>query len=131
MRHLFGGSIMVLMVTFPKRTCAMHCASQVCCSQSLCPHDRPLPTPASAEDTQLSKVGLTPSLVEVTAPFSGSWCAQGFVCALRASLAGLGSDSKRDFASPTILLRFLLCPWTWGIFFWWDPTVSCQWLFSS
>ena len=26
-------------------------------------------------------------------------------------------DSKRDFAPPTILLRLLLCPWMWGIFF--------------
>ena len=32
---------------------------------------------------------------------------------------------------PTILLGLLLCPWMWGIFFWWDPTFSCVWLFSS
>ena len=25
-----------------------------------------------------------------------------------------------------ILLGLLLCPWMWGIFFWWDPIVSCQ-----
>ena len=25
----------------------------------------------------------------------------------------------------------LLCPWTWGVFFWWNPTFSCQWFFSS
>ena len=25
-----------------------------------------------------------------------------------------------------ILLGLLLCPWMWGIFFWWDPTVSCR-----
>ena len=24
-----------------------------------------------------------------------------------------------------------LCPLVWGIFFWWDPTLSCQWLFFS
>ena len=29
-----------------------------------------------------------------------------------------GFDSKRDFTPPTILLGLLLCPWTWGIFFW-------------
>ena len=32
---------------------------------------------------------------------SGSWCAQGFVWALRASLAGMGFDTKRDFSPPT------------------------------
>ena len=31
----------------------------------------------------------------------------------------------------TILLGLLLKPWTWGIFFWWGPTFSYQWLFSS
>jgi len=33
------------------------------------------------------------------------------------SLAGLGFDSKCDFAPPTILFGLLLCPWTWDIFF--------------
>ena len=60
-----------------------------------------------------------------------SWCAQGFVWALWVSLAGMGFDSKCDFTLPTILLGILLCPWTWGIFFWWDPTFFCQWLLSS
>ena len=31
---------------------------------------------------------------------------------------GRGFDSKRDFVPPTILLGLLLCPQTWGIFFW-------------
>ena len=31
-------------------------------------------------------------------------------------------DSKHDFTPSTILLGLLLCPWMWGIFFWWDPT---------
>ena len=35
------------------------------------------------------------------------------------SLVGMGFDSKRDFAPPTILLGLLLCPWTKDIFFWW------------
>ena len=30
---------------------------------------------------------------------------------------GLRFDSKCDFAPPTVLLWLLLCPWTWGIFF--------------
>ena len=33
------------------------------------------------------------------------------------SLAGIGFDTKCDFALPTIFLGFLLCPCTWGIFF--------------
>ena len=42
----------------------------------------------------------------------------------------MGFDSKCDFAPPTFLLGLLLCPWMW-VGFWWDPTFSCQWLFSS
>ena len=61
---------------------------------------------------------------------SGSWCTQSFDWTLQASLAGMGFDSKSNFA-PNILLGLLLCPWMWGIFFWWDPTFSCGWLFSS
>ena len=38
---------------------------------------------------------------------------------------------KHSFAPSTILLGLLFYPWMWGIFFWWDPTFSCQWLFSS
>ena len=34
------------------------------------------------------------------------------------SLPGKGFDSKCDFAPPTIFLGFLLCPWTWSIYFW-------------
>ena len=54
-----------------------------------------------------------------------------FVWALQVSLAGIGFDSKCNFAPPTILLRLLLFRWMWGIFFWWDPKFSCRWLFSS
>ena len=46
---------------------------------------------------------------------SGSWCAQGFVWTIWASLVGMEFDSKRDFTPPIILLGLLLCPWTWGI----------------
>ena len=38
-----------------------------------------------------------------------------FVWALLASLVGMRSDSKHEFAPPTVLLGLLLCPWTWGI----------------
>ena len=34
-----------------------------------------------------------------------------------ASLAGMGFDSKGDFTPPTVLLGFLLCPWTCFSFF--------------
>ena len=54
-----------------------------------------------------------------------------FAWALWASLAGMGFDSKCNFAPSTILLGLLLCPWMWGVFFWWDPTFSCRQLFSS
>ena len=33
------------------------------------------------------------------------------------SLAGMGFDSKCDFAPPTVLLGLLLCLWTWDTFF--------------
>ena len=52
------------------------------------------------------------------------------VCALWASLVGMRFESKYDLIPPTVLLG-LLCLWVWGIFFWWDPTFSCQPLFSS
>ena len=37
------------------------------------------------------------------------------------SLESMGFDSKCDFVHFIILLGFLLCPWIWDIFFWWDP----------
>ena len=54
-----------------------------------------------------------------------SWCTQGAVSALWVSLVGMGFDSKHGFVPSTVLLGFLLCPWTWVSFFWWDPTFSC------
>ena len=99
------------------------CHTQVCCTQSPCPCGRPLMTLNSEGDTQtqfwLSLCGV-----------SGSWCAR-FIWALWASLAGMGFDSKWNFAPSSILLGLILCPWMWGIFSWWDPTFSCRWLFSS
>ena len=49
----------------------------------------------------------------------GLWVLVGtrFVWALCVSLAGMGFDSKCDFAPLIILLGLLLCPWIWGIFF--------------
>ena len=56
---------------------------------------------------------------------------RGLVWTLWASLVGMGFDSKHDFAPPTVLLGLLLCPWTWGIFFWCNPTFSFWWLFIA
>ena len=44
-----------LMMTSSKKAYATHCMTQVCCSQSPCPHGRPLLTRASAGDTQTLK----------------------------------------------------------------------------
>ena len=46
---------------------------------------------------------------------SGSWCAEGYIWALWASLAGMGFDSKCDFTPSAVVLELLLCPWTWAI----------------
>ena len=60
----------------------------------------PLETPGH------SQASLAESLVEVIAPFPGSWSTQGFVCTLWASLVGMKFDCKHDFAPATILLGF-------------------------
>ena len=71
----------------------------------------------------LRQTGLAQFLVEVTAPFSVSWCTQGFVCALQTFLACF--DFKCNSTPPTIFLGLLLCPWRESIFFWWDTTSFC------
>ena len=70
--HLLSGSMVRLMATSSKRIYVTCSASQVYCSQSPCPRDRPLLTHASSEDAQ-RQVWL--SLCGV----SGSWCTQGFL----------------------------------------------------
>ena len=54
--------------------------------------------------------GLAQSLVRVTAPITPSWCAQGFVCAIQASLTPRRFDFKGDYCPHTILLRLFLYP---------------------
>ena len=93
------------------------CHTQVYCTQSPCTFSSPLLTHISTGDTQtqfwLSLCGV-----------SGSWCAQG-----------LFESSEQlwwvwglilNFTPPTMLLGLLLCPYTWGIFFffWW--VAKCQ-----
>ena len=56
------------------------CASQDCCCQCPCPCGRPLLAHISAEGPQ-TLTGRSGSIsCDVTVPFPGSWCAQGFVC---------------------------------------------------
>ena len=52
---LLSGFMMGLMATSSNRAYATSCVMQVCCSQGPCPHSRPLPTHASAGDTQTLK----------------------------------------------------------------------------
>ena len=113
--HLLGGSMVGLMGTSSKRAYATDCGTQICHMQSPCLCDRPLLTCTFTGDSQ-TQVWL--SLCGV----SGSWYAQSFVCALQASLVGMGFDSKHDFTCPAALLGLLICPWTRAICFCWDPT---------
>ena len=53
--HLLGISVEGLMVTSSKRAYATGWVTQACCSQSPCPHVRPLLTHASIRDTQTLK----------------------------------------------------------------------------
>ena len=100
------------------------CHIQVCCTQSPCPCCRLLLTRTSAgghSDTLLPQSLWTLWVLVHTR----------FVWALCVSLVGMGFDSKHDSAPPTILLGLLLCPWTWGIFFWYDSAFFCRRLFRS
>ena len=52
--------------------------------------------------------------------------------------ASMVFDSKCNFTLAMVLLGFLLCPWMWGIFFWWDyihfgsgQSLSSVWLFAT
>ena len=53
-----------------------------CCTQCSQPCSRPLPTHTSTWDSWISRVSLGKSLVQSLLLSLGSWCAQGFVCAL-------------------------------------------------
>ena len=100
------------------------CRTQVCCTQSPAPAaGHCWPTCTSIGDTQtLRHSGLAQCLWRLLVRTRFCWV-------LRVSLAGVRFDSKCSFAPPTVLLGLLLC--LWGKFFWWDPTLSCQWLLSS
>lgn len=72
----------------------------MCWIQSPCPSGRPLLIHASTGDTQTQR--------QVWLRLWHPWWAQGFVWAPQASLAGMGFDSKCNFAPPAILLELLL-----------------------
>ena len=115
--HLLSSSMVGLTAMSSKRTYTTHLTSQVCCSQSSCPHSRPLLTSASAGET-LTLKGRSGSV-----SCGGSLLlSQVLACtescsALQASLVDMRFDSKHNCAPPIILLCLLLCHWTWGIFF--------------
>ena len=77
-------------------------------------HPEPLPLRQSTADPYLHR---RHSNTVLSQSLWGLWvlvCTR-FVWALWASLAGMGFDSKSEFAPPTIFLGLLLCPWMWGI----------------
>ena len=76
---LLGGSVVELMVTSSKRASGTRCASQVCCSQSPCPHGRPLLTSASAGEAQTLKGRAGSVSCGGHCSFPRSWCAQNLV----------------------------------------------------
>ena len=84
------------------------------------------------ETLKHSQAGLSQSLMKVTDPFPGSWCTQGILFA----------PSEYTWWVWGLILNETapLLPSYWGFsfvlgcrvsFFLWDPTFSCQWLFSS
>ena len=60
--RLLHGCVVELMATFFKKTYATCCASQDCCSQSPCPHGKPLLIHTSTGDTQTPKTKSTQSV---------------------------------------------------------------------
>ena len=102
------------------------CHTQVYCTQSLCPCGRPLLTCTSTGDTQ--------TLKQTSGSVSGSlWSRIHKV---------LFECSEHLWRVWGLILNVILplLPSFWGfsfalghgvLFFWWAPTFSCQWLFSS
>ena len=80
MGHLLSGSMLGLMVTSSKRAYATGSVIQDSCIQSPWPCNRPLLTYTSTGDIR-TQVWLS------LCWFSGSCCAQGFVCALQNSVS--------------------------------------------
>ena len=114
------------MVTSFKRTYVTCCVTQASWTQSPWPCSRPLLTYTSTGDTQTLKdrsdsvsVGsLDPGAHKVLfSPSEYLWQVWGLILNAIFSLLLLAGTS--------LLLLDM------GYLFWWDPTFSCQWLFSS
>ena len=62
----------------------------------------------------------------------GSWYAQGLFQPCERLWKKWGWILNANLPLLPSCWGFSFCPWTWGIIsFWWDPTLSCQRLFSS
>ena len=80
--HLLSSSIVKLMATSSKRIYALCHTSQLCCSQTPCPHGRLLLIYASTGDTHTFKVRSGSVSYGGRCHVPWVWCAQGFVCTL-------------------------------------------------
>ena len=109
-----GGSMVGLMVTSSKRAYAI---PRSAASRTL-PLQQATADHTSTGDTQTLKgrsgsvsVG-SPGVHKVLSkPSECLWWVWGLIL-------------NAIFAPPIVLLGLLLCPWTCGFFFWWDPTFS-------
>ena len=126
MGHLLGGSMVGLMVTSSKRAYATCCVTLVCCIQNPCPCSRPQLTWKSTGDTQTFKGSSGPVSVGSLGP-----CEQKVSFEPSEGLWWVWSLILNAILPLYHLAGAFLCPLVWGIFFWWDPTLSCQWLFFS
>ena len=129
MGHLLGSSMVGLLATSSKTAYATRWVTQVCCSQSLSPHGRPLLTHASPGDTRTLKgrsgsvsVGsLGPGAPKVSfEPSKHLWQVWALILNVIMPLLPLLSFGGFSFA----------LGYGFFFFFWWDPTFSCWWLFS-
>ena len=101
----------IMSASFKRR---LACTASLSVPDPVAGHHWPVPLPETPGHSQVS---LGQSLVGSLLLSPGSWCAQGFLWALRSSLASMGFDfSKHDFALHTIFLGLLLCSWMWGLF---------------
>ena len=90
MGHLLGIFMVGLMATSSKRSYITGCVTQVAAPTApAAGHCCPVPLQETQTQVWLSLCGV-----------SGSWYSQGFIWALWESLAGMGFDSKCDFAPP-------------------------------
>ena len=122
-----GGSIAGLMAASSKRTCATcHDCGTAAAGAPVPGAGHCWPTPLQETLKQTLKGRPGSASCEGHCSFPLSWCSQGLFVpskhlwwARGLTLSGLCPSHR------------LLCPWLWGVSFWWVPTFSCQWLFSS